>query len=305
MKADVPRLRALVAGAEQRAQWDAALWFETAAGDDGAQAAADAVASRPSVVIVAGGDGTVRVVAQRLAETGIPLAVAASGTGNLLARALRLPLGDLATAVDYAFSGTPHAIDVGRAALRRADGSVDEHSFLVMAGIGLDASMAAGTSPRLKKHLGWLAYADPIGRSVVAGADFAVHYRLDGGRRHSTRAHTMIVGNCGMLAGGVLLIPDARPDDGILDTVMLRPRGAGGWAQIGVRLAFARFLHRTTAGALLRRVIRQPYGMRFSRARQISVRFNVPQEVELDGDSFGAITAAKITVKPRALQLIR
>ncbi len=304
-KVDVARLRALVAAAETRAQYDPALWFETAPEDDGARAAIDAAAERPAVILVAGGDGTVRAVAEQVAESRIPLAVVAAGTGNLLARALGLPLNDLPAAVASAFTGTARPLDVGRVTLQHADGSVASHAFLVMAGIGLDARMAAGTNPRLKKRLGWLAYADPIGRSVIANSDFAVHYRLDDGRRHSTRAHTVIVGNCGTLTGGLLLIPEARPDDGILDTVILRPRGAGGWMQIGLRLGFARFLHRTATGKLLRQLIRQPYALRYSRARQISVTFNSAQEVELDGDSFGAITGAKITVRPGALRLIR
>ena len=303
-KVDVVRLRLLLEEAEATAGYEPAFWFETAPGDDGEQAAVDAAATHPVFVLVAGGDGTVRTVAEQLAGSAIPLAVAAAGSGNLLARALGLPVSDLPAAVKSAFDGAAHGIDVGHATLQHADGMVASHVFLVMAGIGLDARMAAGTNPRLKKRLGWVAYAEPIGRSVLANADFALHYRLDGGRRHSTRAHTVIVGNCGTLTGGILLIPDARPDDGILDTVILRPRRKGAWLQIGVRLALSRFLHRTTTGKFLRQLVRQPFALRYARARRIDVTFNTPQEVELDGDSFGAITAANITIRPGALQLI-
>ncbi|WP_344776780.1 diacylglycerol/lipid kinase family protein [Gryllotalpicola kribbensis] len=206
-KVDVGRLRLLLGEAESTAGFEAASWFETASSDEGRQAVADAEATRPSFVLVVGGDGTVRTVAEQLAGSGISLAVAAAGTGNLLVRALGLPVDDLPAAVKSAFGGGVHEIDVGHATLQHANGTVTSHAFLVMAGIGLDARMAAGTNPRLKKHLGWLAYADPIGRSVIANADLAIHYRLDGGRRHSTRAHTVIVGNCGTLTGGILLIP--------------------------------------------------------------------------------------------------
>lgn len=303
-KVDVGRLRRLLGEAESAAGFEAAVWFETASGDEGRQAAVDAAATRPSFVLVVGGDGTVRTVAEQLAGSRVSLAVAAAGTGNLLARALGLPVDDLPAAVKSAFGGGVHEIDVGHATLQHTNGTVTSHAFLVMAGIGLDARMAAGTNPRLKKHLGWLAYADPIGRSVIANADFAIHYRLDGGRRHSTRAHTVIVGNCGTLTGGILLIPDARPDDGTLDTVILRPRRKGAWLQIGIRLALSRFLHRTTTGRLLRQLVRQPFALRYGRARRSNVAFNTPQEVELDGDSFGAITSASITIRPGALQLI-
>jgi diacylglycerol kinase family enzyme len=303
-KVDVARLRTIVAEEEAGGRCAATLWLETASDDDGRQAATDAAAAHPSCVVAVGGDGTVRVVAERLAGTGIPLAVAALGTGNLLARALGLPINDLPAAIESALTGAVRAIDVGQAALRRADGSVDAHAFLVMAGMGLDARMAAGTNLRLKKRIGWLAYAEPIGRSVIGDADFAVHYRIDGGRRHSARAHTVIVGNCGTLTGSVLLIPDARPDDGILDTVILRPRGPGDWVHIGVRLILARFLHRTAAGKAVRRVTPRPYALRYGRARRVDVAFNAPQQLELDGDAFGSVVAARISIRPGALQLI-
>ncbi|MFC4242682.1 diacylglycerol/lipid kinase family protein [Gryllotalpicola reticulitermitis] len=303
-KVDVARLREIVRNAESRHGSSGAVWFETGRDDDGAQAAMDAAAAGASCVVVVGGDGTVRVVAEQLAGTKVPLVIAAVGTGNLFARALKLPINDPKTAVESAFTGSARPIDVGHATLQRTDGGVTSNAFLVMAGIGLDARMAAGTNARLKKHVGWLAYAEPIGHSVMENADFAVHYRLDARRRRSTRAHTIIVGNCGTLTGGVLLIPDAQPDDGILDTVILRPGGARGWMQIGVRLLLARFLHRTRTGGFVRRVTRRPYALRFDSARQISVEFNSPQEVELDGDSFGTITGAQITVQPGALQLL-
>jgi len=304
-KVNLERLRRIVADAEARASHDESLWFPTAAEDDGAQAATDAAAAGASVVIVVGGDGTVRAVAERLADSPVPLAVAAAGTGNLLARALKLPLNDLPAAIDAAFTGTARPLDLGHAKLRHDDGRVTSHTFLVMAGIGLDARMAADTNPELKKRVGWLAYAHPISRSIISGADFALHYRLDGGRRQSTRAHTVIVGNCGTLTGGVLLIPDAQPDDGVLDTVILRPRARGGWLQIGVRLMFARFLHRTTSGKMLRQLLRTPYALRYGRARHLEAVFNTPQEFELDGDSYGAVSAVDITVRPSALQLVR
>ena len=53
---------------------------------------ANVVSANPDRVIVVGGDGTVRIVADRLAQSGIPMAVVPVGTGNLLARNLDIPL---------------------------------------------------------------------------------------------------------------------------------------------------------------------------------------------------------------------
>ena len=90
-KIDQARLRTVL-DAEERAQgWAGSLWFVTSADDDGRAAARAARDAHPSVVLVAGGDGTLRVVAEELRGTGTPVALVPSGTGNLFARNLGLP----------------------------------------------------------------------------------------------------------------------------------------------------------------------------------------------------------------------
>ncbi|WP_022881234.1 diacylglycerol/lipid kinase family protein [Gryllotalpicola ginsengisoli] len=302
-KVDLPRLRAAVEKSTADAGWEPAAWFETTPDDPGHSAVRSALAGGASVLIVAGGDGTVRAVVEELGGRPVPVAVVPAGTGNLLARNLGLPMNDLQASVRAAFSERERRIDVATAELTRPDGSTSSHAFVVMAGIGLDARMAAETSAALKSRMGWVAYADPISRSIMSGHRFSFHYAVDGAPPRGVRAHTVIVGNCGTLTANVLLIPDARPDDGILDAVVLRPQGVKGWAQVGVRLVFARFLHRTATGMRLRRALRSPRALRFARARRIDVRLTEPQLVELDGDDMGAIAAASIRVLPRALVL--
>ena len=67
----------------------------------------------PSVVIAAGGDGTIRVVAGVLAGTGVPMGILPLGTGNLLARNLELPIDSLWNLVSIAVTGRDRRIDVG------------------------------------------------------------------------------------------------------------------------------------------------------------------------------------------------
>jgi diacylglycerol kinase family enzyme len=206
----VPALRAAVAAAEREHGWGSSHWFETARDDGGSAATRKAIAVSPAVVLAAGGDGTVRAVAEELHPTGIPLALLPSGTGNLLARNLHLTLDDLPRAVDTAFAGTERAVDIALAEYRTPDGAHHHRAFVVMAGIGLDAHMAANTNSALKKRIGWAAYADPIARSVLSGKRIHFRYRVDGGRTHALSAHTVIVGNCGTLTANILLLPDAN-----------------------------------------------------------------------------------------------
>lgn len=300
---DRTALRSAVADAAEQAGWDESRWFETDAEDGGADAVARALAAGPTSVLAVGGDGTVRVIAGAVQGTGVPMAIVPGGTGNLFARNLDIPVNDLARGVRAAFTGTDRPIDVGRIELERPDGTTEEQPFLVMAGIGLDAHMAAHTNSRLKKRFGWVAYSDPIARSVVGNRQIDLRYALDGHALQPLRAHTVIIGNCGTLTANMLLLPDAQPDDGLLDAVAFRPTRRGGWPMIGVGLVTNRFRHRTWFGRLLSRFLPVAKTLGYRQAERMEFRFAEPEEIQLDGDPFGEITAATLTVAAGALTL--
>ncbi len=296
-------VREAVTAQERHHGWGTSRWYPTSREDSGRGAAQEALAGRASVVIVAGGDGTVRTVAEVLQGSGTPLALLPAGTGNLLARNLGLPLGDIGASVRAAFGSATRPVDVGVAELEDEAGNRSSQAFLVMAGIGLDAQMAQDTSALAKRHLGWLAYVRPIARSILANRSIQLRYRVDDGRVRSARAHTIIVGNCGTLTGSMLLLPAAKVDDGLLDVVMLRPKGRFGWARIGTRLAVQGVAHRSRFGRGMLQLAPDLQALAYAQGRDFKVRFEVPHRVQLDGDSFGTVVAARITVRPAALQV--
>ncbi len=294
-------LRLAVAGQERKAGWAATRWYETSREDAGTSAANAAAADDPAVVIVAGGDGTVRAVVEVLHGTGLPVALVPTGTGNLLARNLGIPRGDLDRCIAAAFSGETRAVDVGVAELEDEEGRRRTSVFVVMAGIGLDAEMAERTSTLAKRHLGWFAYVTPIARSIIANRLFHLDYRIDEGRVRSARAHTIIVGNCGTLTGNMLLIPDAVVDDGLLDVVMMRPTGRFGWARIGTRLTIQGIARRSR---LSRRLLRDAPDLRmlaYAQGTRLEARFESPHGIELDGDGFGLVVRVRIGIRPQGL----
>lgn len=303
VKVNLRRLRAAVVDEEQRAGWAESLWLPTSADDDGRRAALDAAAAHPDVILIAGGDGTLRVAAEAVHESGIPLALLPTGTGNLFARNLRLPLNDVTLSVKNAFGGRDVRVDLGFAELRPADGPATRHAFLVMAGVGLDAQMAAHTNPRLKKRVGWVAYSDPIARSVFGNKQIDMHYELDDQPRREMRAHTVIVGNVGTLTANILLLPDASVVDGVLDAVAFRPKGGGSWTKIGYGLAFNRLFHRTAVGRFLALFLPTSRTLRYTRAKRLRVDFDKPQDIQLDGDPFGLVNGVTLTVEHRGLAL--
>lgn len=212
-----------------RGGWSEPLWLETSEDDPGRGMARQAVADRVDLVVCAGGDGTVRIVADGLARSGIPMGIVPAGTGNLLARNLSLPMGE-AAAVEVAFGEHTRAIDL--IALVVDDRKV-EH-FAVMAGIGVDAVIMDETDDDLKAKIGSAAYfvaaSKALGRLPIR-----MTVQLDRRRPVRRRAMVCIIGNVAELRGGLSLIPGAQPDDGRLDLYIASPHKFWHWVKLVLR----------------------------------------------------------------------
>lgn len=301
-KVDLPVLRDAIAQAESEAGWAKSIWIETTPDDPGIGQAREAASKGVDVVIAAGGDGTVRAVAEGLHESGIPLALLPAGTGNLLARNMELTLSDIPDSVRTAFTGHDRRIDLGMVEIERPGGERETHAFVVMAGIGLDAKMAANTNEDLKKKVGWLAYIDPIARAMRDNEQVRVRYSIDDLPERTMTVHTVMVGNCGSLPGNVLLLPEAAIDDGVFDIVALRPKGFFGWVQIWSKIFWENgVLRRSTIGRRLAGMTRDVRALRYIKAAKITARIDRPEDFELDGDDFGDAVAFRAYVIPDGL----
>ena len=138
---------------------------------------------------------------------------------------------------------------------------------------------------------------------MLTGKRIHFRYRVDGGRAHTATAHTVIVGNCGTLTANILLLPDAIVDDGLLDVVVFRPRGAVGWAGIGSRLATNGLFTRSRPGRWLMRTTPDLKALNYLQASRFEARFDTPQDLELDGDRVGRATSVRLVALHRALTL--
>ena len=302
IKIDRASLQDVVAAAEKKAGWAKTLWLETTEDEPGIELARQAVAGGVEVVLAAGGDGTVRAVAEGLRDSKVALALLPEGTGNLLARNLSLPLSDVEQSVSAAFTGENRDIDLGIVELVRPGGETETHAFVVMAGIGLDAKMIANTNPELKKRVGWLAYADAIARSLRDAEKLRINYRSDGGDVKTMRAHTVLVGNCGLLPGNILLLPEAELDDGVFDIVALRPESFFGWAQVWGQIVWENgVLRRSAVGRKLMGPRREVRTLRYLKASTFEVKLDRAEEFELDGDEFGMVVGFRTEVDAGAL----
>jgi diacylglycerol kinase family enzyme len=301
-KVDLAELRDAVTAAERESGWAKSLWLETTEEDPGVGQAREAAKQGVDVVIAAGGDGTVRAAAEGLHESGIPLSLLPAGTGNLLARNMDLTLSDIPDSVRTAFTGHDRRIDIGIVEIERPDGSREEKAFVVMAGIGLDAKMAANTDPELKKKVGWLAYIQPIAAALRDKERVRIRYRVDEGAERTMNVHTVMVGNCGSLPGNVLLLPEAAIDDGVFDIVALRPQGFFGWVQIWIKIFWENgVLRRNSVGRRLAGMSREVRALRYIKAATITARLDHPEGFELDGDEFGEAIALRARIDPHGL----
>ncbi len=302
IKVDLPKLEAQVAEVEAAAGWGATQWYSTSVEDAGQSVTRTALHQGAAVVLAAGGDGTVRAVAEALRDSGVPIALVPSGTGNLLARNLDLPLTDQVGSITAAFTGADRRIDLGIAEIKRADGSTEEHSFLVMAGLGLDAKMIALTNPKLKKAFGWLAYIDAGMRALPDLKPVKLRFSLDGAPERKTSVHTIIIGNCGSLPGGILLMPDAKPDDGILDIAALKPSGPFGWVKVWNKVAWENgVLRKSALGRSIIDLTADVKDVLYATGTDLRMTVEQPQEFLLDGDEFGEAKSVHAWVDPGGL----
>ncbi|MFG1607954.1 diacylglycerol/lipid kinase family protein [Actinoplanes sp. NPDC049265] len=274
---DLDGMRHTVTAALTAAGWPEPMWLETTPDDPGAGQTAQAVRDGAELVFAGGGDGTVMACVTALAGTEVALAVLPAGTGNLLAANLGLT-GDLATGIEVVLQGGRRRIDVG---------AVGEQSFAVMAGMGFDAHMLDATNATAKKRIGWLAY---VGGAVrhLRDRPMRVRVTLDDRPAFTCRPRTVIVGNVGRLSGGMRLLAEAQPDDGLLDVAILSPRTLRHWLALG--------------WGVLRRKGAVP-NMRTFTAARVEIHSRRAEPRQLDGDLIDAGKHLLVTVRPKALVL--
>ncbi len=257
--------------------WEPPLWLETTVEDPGIGMCRQAVDEGCDVVFVAGGDGTVMAAATAMASTGVPLAILPTGTGNLLARNLDLPLNDEAACLRIGIAGRDRAIDVA---------GVADRKFVVMAGLGFDAAIMRDAPEGLKKAVGWPAYVVSATKHL-RGRGMRVTITLDDGTPLQRRVRTVVVGNVGKLQGNIPLLPDAKPDDGVLDIVVISIRNVLDWVRVG--------------GRVMRRADVPDRRMERFTAKHVVIEASHTQPRQLDGDVIEPGKVMDIRIEPGAL----
>lgn len=266
------------------AGWPDPLWLETSEDDPGQGRAAEALRAGVERVVVAGGDGTVRAVAEALAGSGVAMGIVPAGTANLLGYNLGLPRTE-EPALRVAATGRPADVDLVKILV---DGERTQH-FAVMAGAGLDAMIMDEVRADLKAAIGTAAYVVAAGKAM-GRLPMDVKIRVDGRRIKHRKAMMVLIGNVGGVPPNIDLIPGARYDDGMLDLMVAAPRRFRDWFKI--------------IGRMIIRRQRKDDALELRRGRRVEIELDEPDSYELDGDVEGVFTTMTAEIVPRALRAV-
>jgi diacylglycerol kinase (ATP) len=142
---------------------------------------------------------------------------------------------------------------------------------------------------RLKKALGWPAYIVSAGKHL-RGRGIRISLTIDDGRPMHRRVRTVVVGNVGRLQGNIPLLPDAEPDDGILDVVVIATRNLVDWARV--------------TGRVIRRADIPDRRIERFTATHVLIEASRAQPRQLDGDVIEEGRHMDIRIEPGALQVM-
>jgi diacylglycerol kinase (ATP) len=172
-----------------------------------------------TALVACGGDGTVNALAAAAARTATPLYHIPTGNENLFARSFRMTRdpAQLVRALQ-----TRRVIMTDTAAC--ADGGRPEHQFLIMLGVGPDASVIRRLHAARTRAIGHLAYAEPIVRETLAPCLPRLQIAVDGTPLVHDRQGWLIVGNHRHYASRVDFASHATPTSGDLDVIFMPAR---------------------------------------------------------------------------------
>lgn len=275
---------------------------ETHGPGDATTHARRAVIAGCDAIFVAGGDGTIAQVVDGLVGTDTALAVLPTGTGNVLARQLNLPMPgglqphSLVEAARLALEGQVRRVDVGRVhftagpPLQGAGATPVPRHFLCWSGVGFDAALnqTINQDPARKKRLGaagffvagFLMLRDFAGTSAIVRVD---------GHRVSRRMLMLVASNIQLYGIYFTVAPNAALDDGLLDILCFQGLHPARVLLHFIRLVFKKHLDDPEVDLY--------------RARRVEIRTHRPLPVHVDGDYIGN-TPVIFEVIPRSLSLM-
>jgi diacylglycerol kinase (ATP) len=211
------------------------------------------------------------------------LGVVAAGSGSDVVRSLGLP-GDAIRASHHLAGDEVRDLDLGKITFKSRSSSASRY-FINIAEAGLGAAVVARTG-RLPRFLGPAKYFCGFWLTLPGLRSSALSLTADG-QSFRWRAHNVVVANCRFYGGGMHISPNSRPDDGVLDALVM----------VGPKTDAFTLLPRIYSGSHL------PHrNIRELQARHVLLEADPPVLVEADGEVLGT-TPVTFEVVPRAIRV--
>jgi len=248
---------------------------------DASRLAREAVAAGFDIVAAVGGDGTVNETINGLAGSDTPLAIVPTGTVNVLAMELGIPLEPPdAVKLLGEGAGTVSWIDLGRAG---------DRYFGLMAGVGMDAAVVASLNPTMKKAFKEAAFAVQGLATYFTHEDPLIRVTC---QERTVEGYFAVFGNSSNYGGTFGITPLADMRDGLLDVCVLKDKSFVSTVWYG-------------AAALINAHIRHPKVEYFRTESAMVETVEGDEEVlvQTDGEVAGKLPM-KCEVVPRALRVV-
>jgi diacylglycerol kinase (ATP) len=254
-------------------------------------------------IVVAGGDGTLRSVVEAVAGHDVVIGLLPIGTGNILARNLRLPITNLESAAHRSMSKPEYRIDLGVAKVTDTSGNSHQFYFTGIAGTGMDARLMAATSKRRKKQIGWVAYLEASVKSLPLKFE-RFEVVIDDQPPRTLKSYSLLVGNAGWLPGAISMMPDARLDDSRLDMAAIGPRKIWNWVDFIGRVSWQNIVVRPLSlGRKWLDATANVKTLENFKGQRISITPKNPTLLQIDGDPMFEITHAEFSLIPKGLRI--
>jgi YegS/Rv2252/BmrU family lipid kinase len=212
--------------------------------------------------------------------------VIARGTGWDFVRTYRIPR-DVERAVDVALHGDVREIDLGRATYRAWDGSQAEAWFTNVASVGMTGAIAARANQTTKALGGRASYLLATAAVFPRWRAGELQVSVDDETRRG-RMHDVVVGNGRYFGGGMMICPEASPDDGRFDVLLIGDLTKRDLVVTLPKTYRGRHLPHPKAELL--------------RGALVTVDAAEPLPIELDGEQPGT-TPVRFELVPRTLRL--
>jgi YegS/Rv2252/BmrU family lipid kinase len=245
-----------------------------------------AVDDGASLVVAVGGDGTLNEVVNGVAGRDVDLASIALGTGMDFGRTYGIP-GKFEDAVRVALDGDVRRIDAGRVNYRTWAGEDAERWFANVSSVGMSGAVAQRANGMSKALGGKVTFFYALTRVFLEWQNTEVTVRVDDGERRG-RMHDVIVANGVWHGGGMMLAPDADPDDGKFDVVLIGDVSKLDFMTTAPKIYKGKHVHHPKVEVL--------------RSARVEVDAPVQLPIELEGEQVGT-TPATFEVVPGALRV--